>query len=1620
MKKPKSLLPPKVLFTPLLPLIVAGTFYALATVTGGLKTFLFRHDSLPLSHLGSSPHFEKIESLFEWMRALSLSIYDSYFHFMIVMGIINLIWKIITSPRIIRDFSNQGQSKGHLQGLIAKFISFSLIYLLLVQIMVFTSQSDYLRSDSNLSHSKPNIATQDFSQRVLEQQEGMLSTPQIPTPEKLSLSIGRVLGALDLDLASFVLSKDSNYVFALARRLWVLKVVDISDLEDPFVKTSLEFNIDHWFFGQKNLILSPDGNMLYISDFKNLQIVNVTDPLLPNALGFCQEKSLSDLPSVYISSTGQPRTTLALSKDNKRLFIGGFGLQVFDVSVEIKPPEAIFKNIHNCNNDKCMNTTTITLSADGQSLFLANGTLDIYQISSTGKLPQLISSYESKSLLTSIFLFDDKTAYIAGTENRSQVTIEKVDISDLRAPKRLNLTPFPLTQETFRPAYIVATSPNKTQLFVLVDANVQEYFAGPYVLVYDITKDFLINDEQSLLTNAFSIIISADGTKVFASSNSKFLILELFLDYPNKRIMSLSQDVLDYFKTESYWIKTIPSLDNKILFVNAQDLDEKDSWFEIWNLTVKYSPTLIASYKELAPINFMTITADYTKAFFYCVDNKLTVLDITNLTNPTPYSSYTFGDDIDIQSLQISKDGYRVFAYFQTSSEANYSLAILDFSDVTSIKQISTIQALKTPQGSSYNALLLDKDEKTVFIVYQSIEIYDCSDPSNPTFLNSLPVAINEPLIYFYSASLSSDSKTLFVEFYEPNFFRKLRIFNVSAPTSVTLISDTILPMYDIGYLTPFQITPDSKTGYVFERDAMLILSLTDLAAPSVSGVVPLRNSSYTGWAFGASLSFDGKMAFVYNRDREIRVLDLQLKNTLYINQETFSLGKKYSDRVQMLGLNYLGNLYPLDEESFKFLSLGLIDITIVPNMRNGGAQIKYTPLPSWISFDTVNHVLTIDAKKQADLNNYTLYTLSSRNIPEKAFFSLDFVKSQTVLTDLLTVLVSLGYVDNELFLTSQFGLRKSFRLNNEFTPYIDEIYGFLESFLFKTCTTFEVVPSASLLEYEDKFSIMTPSLNNIKVEVKLHPNQRDQETEGQFLFKPYASLIPVITEKKSRLKLEGPLDEVNQALELIVVNYEHNTWCNGEITAVDYVNPPILRIIGNISKYFLRNELPKVNPNVFLSAQEQLEISPIYTGQYFTINLNKSTFKDDHNEDLSYYLMMAKEPHTLPNWLIFEDLTIKGTPPEQVLGRDIELVLAVKNEFKTLEVPLKLHINISSLFTLKLIMQYSPYVLTLLGLLISANKVYNILAQKYYKHRKEFLIEVGEEVTPHMIYPVSFIGDEMIESKLILKEMSKYIAKERGSAGKAEFLSYFMEEQQQLDKQKIVRVVKRVSLEMPQKKLRLYRQASRSFLVNRIIINEITKWHIDSQPEKPTKEIFERMKDRWIDMVDWDIEASGFIINPEKFNKVLDKVVGSSSEDNLERGLMNSVNSNINIAILKDAILAYAFEDHHVDVRPILVKIVIKQKVDDNILFRLFKINLRDAHLHGKNKLGHGIEYKIVGDTLFFCGIADQNLEGKTIVIQITNVRKRILKEIWTHGVSRKSEEMNQIEENNTPYEVF
>jgi len=63
--------------------------------------------------------------------------------------------------------------------------------------------------------------------------------------------------------------------------------------------------------------------------------------------------------------------------------------------------------------------------------------------------------------------------------------------------------------------------------------------------------------------------------------------------------------------------------------------------------------------------------------------------------------------------------------------------------------------------------------------------------------------------------------------------------------------------------------------------------------------------------------------------------------------------------------------------------------------------------------------------------------------------------------------------------------------------------------------------------------------------------------------------------------------------------------------------------------------------------------------------------------------------------------------------------------------------------------------------------------------------------------------------------------------------------------------------------------------------------------------------------------------------------------------------------------------------------------------------LNLKEIRSHEKNKVGYGINYenKEHPNILYFYGTPQKNFPGKTLVIQIINKKRKILRELWLYG---------------------
>jgi len=476
--------------------------------------------------------------------------------------------------------------------------------------------------------------------------------------------------------------------------------------------------------------------------------------------------------------------------------------------------------------------------------------------------------------------------------------------------------------------------------------------------------------------------------------------------------------------------------------------------------------------------------------------------------------------------------------------------------------------------------------------------------------------------------------------------------------------------------------------------------------------------------------------------DNKVYVVNLNVPNTVFLWTESFPLGEKSSTDVMVLSQNSRGDYVPLSTK-YKFVKASLFSTKIVP--AEFSTESAFTPFPYWMTFEKETGNFALEPKKERDLGTYTLYSVFSTQLNKSSFKS---ISNDTIqIRALLGSLISLGYLDNDLYVTGNFGTMDNFYLTGSDS---EKIYQILKENYFETWTAFDIVPSLGIVASKKKLEISTPSDNSLKIEIALLQTLRE-DTRFQFLKKQYGPLVPLITDNKTKLTIEGSVDDVNNALKNLVLDSNVNGIdCEGTITVWDHLNPAINKTLKNLTRYFAANEAPAVNPKEGFDVQKQIDAKAIYTGEYFSINFLNHTFIDKYSENLQFILTLNnKEKSSAPSWVVFSDLSLKGTAPEEFLDRKVDLLLTVKNEFKKIEVPVMLNIKLSPKFILKLLVKYSPYILTALGLWAFANRIYNVLKKDKYRHLKEFYISGGQEITAQDIYPIRFLGQEGVECNL-------------------------------------------------------------------------------------------------------------------------------------------------------------------------------------------------------------------------------------------------------------------------------
>ncbi len=152
--------------------------------------------------------------------------------------------------------------------------------------------------------------------------------------------------------------------------------------------------------------------------------------------------------------------------------------------------------------------------------------------------------------------------------------------------------------------------------------------------------------------------------------------------------------------------------------------------------------------------------------------------------------------------------------------------------------------------------------------------------------------------------------------------------------------------------------------------------------------------------------------------------------------------------------------------------------------------------------------------------------------------------------------------------------------------------------------------------------------------------------------------------------------------------------------------------------------------------------------------------------------------------------------------------------------------------------------------------------------------------------------------------------------------------------------------------------------------------------------------------------------ISPDIFEKKEDL----ADDTHLSAELLSSTTNQVNMDLLKNAILAYAFSFLNLNINSILIDVISYKKLKGNSLWHSIKrFLLRDLKpfvVLNKREIGYGIEYNIDDDVLFFSGQLTHDLRDNVIVVHVKNNRGRILSEFSITGADEEVRENSILEE--------
>jgi len=219
------------------------------------------------------------------------------------------------------------------------------------------------------------------------------------------------------------------------------------------------------------------------------------------------------------------------------------------------------------------------------------------------------------------------------------------------------------------------------------------------VAVWNLKQKTLWKSEQSLLPTTKSFVFQSNK-RIFEiqSPKSELRIIEFYSPFPNKRLSSLSNNLLATFPTSSTGKMTLSS-DEKYLITSGISATH----FEIWNMSNITSPTQVKSINLNDIPKFIQVSDDNTKLFILGFRNNY-VYDISDLTSQTIPEIGFYGNNRSIygpEAMVVTQDTN--YQYVLSRHFMEYRIILTNLTNLSSIYDSVTIdlKSRYVPEGES-------------------------------------------------------------------------------------------------------------------------------------------------------------------------------------------------------------------------------------------------------------------------------------------------------------------------------------------------------------------------------------------------------------------------------------------------------------------------------------------------------------------------------------------------------------------------------------------------------------------------------------------------------------------------------------------------------------------------------------------------------------------------------------------------------------------------------------------------------------------------------------------------------------------------------------------------------